>query len=135
MENTVRMPEARLALLRAFPGSFFNKQDEFIAHPPTNQYFIFASCQTVADVQCKVLEWLSRAAYKATPYHHEHQNEKLHQFMLDGINAFLGTAFSSDDIAVVYQALGNAVQHDLTMGFVVHKYSIEWLKETIKWKD
>lgn len=50
------MQEVRLSLLTAFPGSFINDRDEFIAHERTNQYIILSNCETPLDVKCKVLE-------------------------------------------------------------------------------
>ena len=124
--------EARKALISAFPGSFINERDEFIAHPRTNQYFILADCVTPEDIEAKVLEWFSRAAYKAAPYSQEWRNRKLHEFMLDGINAFLDTSFTAKDVAVIYQTMGNRVCHDLTMEFIAHDMDINWLKEAQK---
>lgn len=123
----MNLSEAKLALIEAFPGSYINSRDEFIAHPPTNQYFLLGDCETPTDIACKVLEWLSRSAYKAIPYRQEWRNRKLHKFMLDGINAFLHTDFSEDDIAKIYQILGNGVRHDLTAQFVHNCFSVRWL--------
>jgi len=79
-------------------------------------------------VKCKVLEWLSRPAFKSQPYQKEWRNRKLHQTMLAGINSFLGTSFVEEDIAAIYQHLGNAVRHDTTVGFVANGFSMEWLR-------
>ena len=116
------------ALQDSFPGGFLNKSGEFIAHKHSNQYFCFQNCETEADVQGKVLEWLSRAAFKAQPYVSELSNERLHRQMLDGINAFLGTDFSEEDIEIIYQELGNAIDHNLTLRFIENGMDIEWLK-------
>lgn len=122
------IPNVEEKLLEAFPGGFLNERGEFIAHRNTNQYFALSNCKTEADVKCKVLEWLSRSACKAIPYTQSWRNERLHQFMLDGINRFLGTGFTSDDIAVIYDVLGNAVKHQLTVKFVENGMDVEWLK-------
>lgn len=122
------MAEARKALIFAFPGSFINEQDEFIAHPRTNQYFILADCVTPEDIEAKVLEWLSRAAYKTAPYSQEWRNRKFHEFMLDGINAFLDTSFTAEDIAIIYQSFGNRANHRLTMEFIDRGMDIGWLR-------
>lgn len=126
---TADMVETRKALISAFPGSFINERDEFIAHPRTNQYFILADCETPEDIEAKVLEWLSRAAYKTAPYSQEWRNRKFHEFMRDCINEFLDTGFTTEDMAVIYQALGNRVHHDLTVEFIAHGMDIGWLKE------
>ncbi len=116
-------------LFAAFPGSFINHNIEFIAHREANEYFLLGNCETELDVKCKVLEWLSRGAHKTQPFHSNAKNEKFHEFMLAGINKYLGTDFSKDDIAIVYQMLGNRVRHDLTVAFVEGGYDMEILKE------
>lgn len=118
-----------LRLMRAFPHGFINHNLEFIAHRYSNTYFLLADCQTELDVKCKVLEWFSRAAYKAQPYQTSVGNKKFHSFMLNGINEFLRTDFTEDDIAVIYQKLGNRVRHDLTLRFVESGYDMDLLKD------
>ena len=119
----------RLRLLFDFPNSFFNGRDEFIAHRYSNTYFIFGSCTDEEEVNCKVIEWLSRAASKGMPYSQEWRNKKFRRFMLDGINMFLHTEFSFDDIDIIYTYLGNACNHNKTLEFVRSNYDISLLKK------
>lgn len=105
-------------LSAAFPKSFINCSLEFIAHRTANEYFILENCETELDVQCKVLEFFSRGAYKTEPFATDRKNKEFHEFMLCGINQYLGTNFTEDDIAVIYQQLGNRVNHPLTVEFV-----------------
>lgn len=117
----------RIRLLADFDGSFFNERDEFIAHRYSNTYFIFSNCETELDVKCKVLEWLSRSAHKGIPYSQEWRNKKFRKFMLDGINMFLHTDFSFDDMEVIYTYLGNAVHHERTIRFIESGYDMNIL--------
>lgn len=114
-------------LLNAFPNSFINDNDEFIAHERSNQYIILSNCETLEDVKCKVLEWFSRPAHKTEPYSQDWRNRKFHEFMLSGVNNFLDTSFSEEDISLVYDKLGNAINHQLTVEFMKHEMSVEWL--------
>lgn len=114
----------RLRLLWDFEGSFFNERDEFIAHRYSNTYFIFADCENEEDVQCKVLEWLSRPASKGIPYSQEWRNKKFRKFMLDGINMFLHTRFNSDDMEKIYTYLGNRCNHNKTLEFIRSGYDM-----------
>ena len=123
--------EIILKLLRAFPHSFVNPRGEFIAHARSNSYFILEGCESDLDIKCKVLEWLSRAAYKAQPYQTAASNKKFNYFMRDGINKFLGTDFSGDDMAVIYQNLGNSVRHELTVQFVESGYDMRLLVKEV----
>ena len=119
-------------LARAFPKSFINSSLEFIAHLEANQYFRLEDCENEFDVQCKVLEWLSRGAYKTCPFHTNLKNERFHNFMLNGINDFLETDFTEDDMAIIYQKLGNRVRHSLTEEFVNSGYDMSFLKEGVQ---
>ena len=115
-------------LMQSFPESLINQKCEIIVHRESNQYFILEDCQTELDVKCKVLEWLSRAAYKTAPFG-ERKNRVFHKFMLDGINAFLGTSFTEGDMDTIYTYLGNACNHAKTVRFVESGYDMAVLKE------
>ena len=125
------LEEARAKLLECFSGSFINVRDEFIAHPRTNQYFLLNNCKTVEDIEAKVLEWLSRPAFKTQPYSQEWRNRRFHEFMLAGVNAFLDTDFSEDDIELIYTYMGSGIKHSLTLAFIDHDMSMKWLKNWI----
>lgn len=114
------MLDYELKLMNCFPGSFINGQGEFIAEPKTNQYIILKTCKDEFEVKCKVLEWFSRPAH--CPY-----NKKLNKFMLDGINKFLGTDFTSEEIEFVYCELGNSVNRKLCEKFINSNYDISVL--------
>lgn len=118
---------AAMRLMECFPGSFINHQGEFIAHRVSNDYFNFSTCEDEADVKCKVLEWLSRPASKGQPFKSDRANEKFRQSMLDGINKYLGTAFSYDDIDEVYTYLGNRCNHAKTLKFIESGYDVSML--------
>lgn len=128
-ERSAATEEARRALLASFPGSYINLQDEFIAHPRTNQYFLLADCKAPEDIEAKVLEWLSRPAFKTAPYSQEWRNRKLHEFMRAGVNAFLDMDFTEEDMEVIYGSIGNAINHDLTMEFIRREMDVGWLKK------
>ena len=120
--------EAKQALLKAFPNSFINEHNEFIAEIRSNQYFSLNNCKNPIDIECKVLEWLSRPACKGQPYSQEWRNKKIRQFMRNGINDFLDTDFSENDMNVIYQYLGNAIDHNKTIRFIESGYNFIVLK-------
>lgn len=107
-----------------FPLSFINHLGEFIAYPRTNLYFNLATCENLLDVKCKVLEWFSRDASKAMPFRGEWRNEEYRSTIREGINDFLGTDFSLEDMLTIYQYLGNRINHDLTVKFVKSGYDM-----------
>ena len=114
-------------LIHAFPKSFINGGLEFIAEREANEYFRLEDCENELDVKCKVLEWLSRGASKTEPFYTKKRNDLFHKFMLDGINSYLGTNFTAEDMAIIYQRLGNRVRHSLTEDFVKSGYNMEVL--------
>ncbi len=115
-------------LMNCFPNSFINHQGEFVAHREANEYFILDNCTDELEVKCKVLAWFSRGAYKSMPFG-KRKNEIFHKFMLDGINAFLETNFTAEDMNLIYTHLGNDVNRDLTINFINSGYNMAVLKE------
>ena len=116
-------------LIYAFPQSYINHNFEFVAHQEANEYFRLEDCENELDVKCKVLEWLSRGAYKTEPFYSNFKNEVFHRFMRKGINFFLGTEFTEDDIEIIYTYLGNRCNHSLTEEFVNSGYDMSVLSQ------
>lgn len=116
-------------LMNCFPRSVINHNGEFIAHMKANEYFILQDCETELDVKCKVLEWFSRGAYKTQPYGTKRMNDEFHEFMLDGINMYLGTEFTEDDMEQIYTYLGNCCNHNKTIRFIESGYDMSVLNE------
>ena len=123
--------ETLIRLLKAFPGSYINHLLEFIADPNTNQYFLMENCETDLDIKCKVLERLSRAAYKTAPYNSKIRNNEFHRFMLRGINEFLGADFSEEDMEAIYTYLGNECNRKKTIRFIESGGDMTILEEAI----
>lgn len=123
------MRETKIALRLSFPGSFINDNEEFIADKKSNQWFILRDCEYPEDVEYKVLEWLSRSACKGQPYSQEWRNRKYRKCMLDGINDFMDTNFTEDEMMEIYTYLGNACNHQKTIAFVKSGYDMKVLHE------
>lgn len=118
---------AAMKLMSCFQGSVINRNGEFVPVLKAGEYFNFANCENETEVKAKVLEWLSRAASKGQPYSSDKKNKEFQQFMLDGINKYLGTSFSHDDIDVIYTYLGNRCNHSRTLKFIRSGYKVELL--------
>lgn len=83
-----------------------------------NLYFLTSNCQTKKDVQCKLLEYFSRACFK-TPYmDNECLDELIHQYIRNRINIYLHTNFTKDDFEKIYCELGNGVNRAKTIKFI-----------------
>ena len=98
-------------------------------HIKSNTYFILKNCNNLEDVKCKVLEWLSRPAYKTEPYNIKRRNDEFHSFILKGINDYLGTDFSEKDMEKIYTYLGNSCNHEKTLEFIKSGYDMSILKD------
>lgn len=118
-------------LFRAFPKSIINTATEFVAYhdPRVNSCFYIGSCETEEDVAAKVLEWLSREAFKSKYYSAAWRTKKVREYHLRGINRFLGTSFKQDDIALIYYQLGNCINHEKTLRFIRSGYNMEVLQD------
>ena len=114
-------------LMDCFQGSFINHNGEFCAYRGAEAYFNFATCENELDVKCKVLEWLSRSASKGQPHKSDKKNREFQQFVLNGINKYLGTNFSHNDIDEVYSYLGNRCNHAKTLRFIESGYDLSIL--------
>ena len=116
-------------LMKCFPYSFINQYGEFIAHRETNAYFKIDNCKSELDIKCKVLEWLSRDAHKAEPFRARRKNEEYRAFMMDGINRYLGTSFTPEQMENIYTYLGNACNHEKTIRFIESGFDMFLLAE------
>jgi hypothetical protein len=108
----------------AFPKFFINHNLEVIVHPKRNTYFLLKGVETESDLIAKILEWLSREAAKSV----SKESQKYH---LTGINAFIGTTFSQDDMMQIYTYLGNCCNHKRTLRFIESGYDISMLSKEV----
>lgn len=109
--------EIRDRLLKAFPRFYINSRFECIVYPPRNSYFLMADIQTEAELNAKILEQLSREASKSI-------DPKSQVYHLNGINTFLGTNFTQEDMVEIYTYLGNRCNHARTLRFIESGYDM-----------
>lgn len=122
--NIYENPDIRAGLQRAFPKAFVNMQFEIIIYPPQNSYFRLSGVETEEELSAKVIEWLSREASKSL----SRASQKYH---LDGINKFLGTSFTQEDMIKIYTYLGNAINHELTLKFIRGGYDLRVIDDVV----
>lgn len=111
-------------LMESFPGSFINRSGMFIASRRENESIPLEGCKDERDVQCKVLEQFSRSAAAAHPYRTDIANSKFRKRMRDGINNFLGTRFTPEDMRQIYEHIGDRRDRSLTLYFIDHGYDM-----------
>lgn len=76
-----------------------------------------ADIQTETGLNAKILEWLSREASKSI-------DPKSQVYHLNGINTFLGTNFTQEDMVEIYTYLGNRCDHARTLRFIESGYDL-----------
>lgn len=118
-------------LFTAFPNAIINHNLEFIADPAprVNSYFRLDNIETREEAIAKVLEYLSREAFKSQHFSVEWRNHQVHDYHLRGINAFCGTDFSEDDIETIYTYLGNEVNRPKTLEFISSGFDMTMLPD------
>lgn len=112
------MKQTMNRLKASFPDSFVDYNGDFIAHRRANEYFSTRGSLSALDLICRAIEYLSRACCKTRPFKSADANIAFRKFMLEGMNAFLGTTFTAVDYLKIYIRLGNGVDRRLTELFV-----------------
>lgn len=115
-------------VMKCFSESYINRHGELIISERGNVYFTATNCKDKEDIICKLLEWCSRPIAKGEPYATNKRNIEWRNFLLCGYNNYLGTNFTQDDMYWIYDKLGNAVNHELTLGFIHNNYDLSLLR-------
>lgn len=90
------------------------------------------SCDTYEDVKCRMIEGLSRDAFKSQPYRRSDCNARYHEAVRAGLCKYLGRDFSVEDIENIYTYLGNGIRPELTRAFVKSGCDVAFLIRTIR---
>lgn len=118
-------------VMRCFSGSYINQYGELIISGRGNVYFTATNCKTKEDVACKLLEWCSRPIAKGEPYSRENRNIEWRNSLLCSFNNYLGTNFTQEDMYWIYDKLGNAVNHDLTLDFIHSNFDLSLVRPQV----
>ena len=126
--NTELMNELK-ELLGLFPRSFINANLEVILIPKTNTYFSLEGVQSRRDIIAKLLMWCSRTIVKGQPFRSQKRNNLFREVIKKALNYYLGTLFSDEDMALIYQRLGNGINPELTYRFIDSGFVMEVLDD------
>ena len=118
-------------LTEAFPHSFINTNLEFITNEKTNSYIALEG-KNLPEVKVSLIEYLSRDACKTMWFRSDKANEIWQDYNREGINKFLGTEYTREDMEFLYQTFGNGVRHNLVTAFVNNGCDINWLKQALE---
>lgn len=111
-------------VMKCFPNSFINRNGEVILSEK-GVYFNAMDCTDKSDIICKLFEWCSRPIAKGVAYSSAKRNREWQENLLNGLNRYLGTQFSLEDVYYIYQELGNGVNHNLTKEFIESNYNMD----------
>jgi len=104
-------------LKEVFPKSFIYKNDELIVEPKNNIYFRIDDVESEIDFKCKIVEWLSRPAHKGL-------SKWWQSRIRSGMNKFLGTAFTPEEMSTIYTHLGCCCNRQKTKVFILSGYDV-----------
>lgn len=116
-------------VMKQFPGSFINYNNELILIPKANLYVGLYNVNTPTDLKFKLLEWCSRDCTCALRYSQEWRNRRYQDDVLSRINKCLGTNFTREEMELIYERLGNSCNRELTEKFVGSGYDMKLLEE------
>lgn len=127
------MSEIIHRLKTCFPRGYMNFNNEFIAHRQANRNYGCAccalrNCTNAEEVICAAIESFSYDCCKSRPFKSSDVNIDFRQYMIDGMNDFLGTAFTENEFATIYVHLGNRADRQLTLLFVDSGYNVQMLR-------
>lgn len=118
-------------VMKQFPGSFINDDNELILIPKTNLYVRLEDVNTPTELKYKLLEWCSRDCTSALRYSQEWRNRRYQDDVLTRVNKCLGTNFTHDEMELIYDVLGNGCNHELTERFVNSGYDMKLLERKV----
>ncbi len=122
-------------LLECFYQSTITRHFEFIAYDKKckDAWIGLYNIKKAKDFKIRVLSALSRGAYKTNFYHNEKKSEEVRLYIKGGINMFLGTNFSKEDMEMIYTHLGNKASHnpELIEKFIDSGYDMNFFKGLI----
>lgn len=125
MEQIIQNSITIKKLMRAFPGSFINDSLEFIADRRINSYIMLENVPDELTLKAKVIEYFSRPAFKGEYFSSSRKNQEIYDFHLNGINDFLDTNFTPEEIEDIYCELGNGINRELTLKFIKSGYNMQ----------
>lgn len=126
------MTDEIFGLMECFLGSYINRFGEIILSEKGNVYFTAKNCTDKEDIICKLLEWCSRPMAKGEPYSSHKRNNEWREQLISSLNRYLGTNFDQEDMYWIYDQLGNAVNHKLTLRFIRSDFNMAIIYQEAK---
>lgn len=127
------MTEILERLKKSFPEGYVDLSNCFVAHRNAHRsfgrvYLDLNIYKTPTELLAGTIEELSYDCFKASPFKNPAANEKFHEYMREGMNAFLQTNFSRQEIQKIHYQLGYGINHKLTLDFIRSGYDLHILQ-------
>ena len=122
------MTDEVFELMKHFHNSRITPCGEVVFDNKNQMCFTVKGLETKEQIIFKLLEWGSKPVAKGCPYSSEKSNREWRRSLLLGYNNYLKTNFTESDILIVYEKLGNAINHELTVKFIESNFDMEILK-------
>ncbi len=126
----MKIPDYIKRSMDAFPGSFINDNNEMILVPRFNVYFTLNDIECEEDMLCKFCEWVSRDCCKSMRYKSKNHLYGYYLNMTEKFNKACGSHLCQEDMWIVYDKLGNCVNHKLTQEFVRNGFDLRVLEKS-----
>ena len=120
MQNNLQMEINKISFI--FEKCFINNNNELILEPKNNIYFRLEDVNTVLEIKCKMIAWLSRHCYKGLSNHWQ-------KYIRERFNRYFNTKFEGNDFEAIYGYLGADCNRNLTIKFIESNYNLEILTE------
>ena len=114
--------EEILTVSRGFEADFINTNGEIILDQKTNTYAIVMDCESLDEVNMRMVFALAR------PIHKSFSTVKSKKF-LNALNRYFGTALSKEDMEIIYQKLCYHRKQKEFTEFIKQGFPMENLKE------
>ena len=112
------MLREEMKLFAAFPGSVIREDGTFAVLGDPDCGLDLTVCETKEDISVHLLENLSKSACRVRTYDVPDGQEPRRVRLLRGMNQYLGTSLSEEDMTNVYRKIGNSIHPDLSRSFV-----------------
>ena len=114
----------------SFAKSYYNDDTFTIRLNAYKNIISFRVCKEESYIllKARVLEWCSYKAVYFNEYIQSWRNEKIKNMLLAGINHFLGTDFSKENMKNIANEIGNAKDRTKTISFIKSNYNFKILK-------
>lgn len=117
--------------LTILPNSFINHNNEIILIPKFNVYTLLDDVETDEDFYIKLCEWFSRSCCCSIVYSQNKRLQKYYQENTEAFNFICGTDFTISQMDLIYQYLGNGINHTLAKEFVKSNFDLSVIKKWI----